>query len=135
MVKGVAAFDPFIMFKRPLYVVLRHFDILYSTLSLCVCVTGANESLCRDQYMQLLDHLRTAYGPSFDITSVSKGWSSSKIAHVCFTFSNYAAYVPLPSAQLISTIPLEMLTQPIVKIDSLTSYCPIRAIWPMCGIQ
>ena len=52
-------------------VALRHFDILYSTFSLRSWVPSANESLCRDQYMQLLDHLRTTYGPSFDLTSVS----------------------------------------------------------------
>ena len=52
-------------------VALRHFDILYSTFSLRSWVSSTNESLCRDQYMQLLDHLRTAYSPDFDITSVS----------------------------------------------------------------
>ena len=71
IVNGMAAFDPFILFKRPMDVALRHFDILYSTFSLRSWVSNANESLCRDQYMQLLDHLRTAYDPSFDISSVS----------------------------------------------------------------
>ena len=71
IVKGMAAFDPFILFKRPMDVALRHFDILYSTFSLRSWVSNANESLCRDQYMQLLDHLHTAYDPSFDISSVS----------------------------------------------------------------
>ena len=71
IVKGMAAFDPFILFKRPMDVALRHFDILYSTFSLRSWVSNANESLCRDQYMQLLDHLRTAYDPNFDISSVS----------------------------------------------------------------
>ena len=71
IVKGMAAFDPFILFKRPMDVALRHFDILYSTFSLRSWVSNANESLCRDQYMQLLDHLRPIYDPSFDISSVS----------------------------------------------------------------
>ena len=71
IVKGMATFDPFILFKRPMDVALRHFDILYSTFSLRSWVSSTNESLCRDQYMQLLDHLRTAYSPDFDITSVS----------------------------------------------------------------
>ena len=71
IVKGMATFDLFILFKRPMNVALRHFDNLYSTFSLRSWIPSANESLCRDQYMQLLDHLRTAYGPSFDITSVS----------------------------------------------------------------
>ena len=71
IVKGMAAFDPFILFKRPMDVALRHFDILYSTFSFRSWVSNANESLCRDQYMQLFDHLRTAQDPNFDISSVS----------------------------------------------------------------
>ena len=71
IVKGMAAFDPLILFKRPMEIALRHFDILYSTFSLRSWVSSANESLCRDQYMQLLDHLRTTYDPDFDISSVS----------------------------------------------------------------
>ena len=71
IVKGMAAFDPLILFKRPMEIALRHFDILYSTFSLSSWVSSANESLCRDQYMQLLDHLRTTYDPDFDISSVS----------------------------------------------------------------
>ena len=66
IVKGLAAFDPFIMFKRPMDVALKHFDILYSTFALRSWVPNANESLCRDQYMQLLDHLRTFHGSNFD---------------------------------------------------------------------
>ena len=50
---------------------LRHFDMLYSTFVLRSWVLSDNESQCRDQYMQLLDHLRTAYGPNFDISSVA----------------------------------------------------------------
>ena len=71
LVKGLAAFDPFIMLKRPMDVALQHFDVLYSTFALRSWVDNSNESLCRDQYIQLLDHLRTAYGPNFDITSVA----------------------------------------------------------------
>ena len=71
ILKGLAAFDPFIMFKRPMDVALKHFDMLYSTFALRSWVSSANESLCRDQYMQLLDHLRTSYGPNFDLTSTS----------------------------------------------------------------
>ena len=71
LVKGLAAFDPFIMLKRPIDVALRHFDVLYNTFALRSWVDDSNRSLCRDQYIQLLDHLRTAYGSSFDITSVA----------------------------------------------------------------
>ena len=71
IVKGMAAFDLFIMLKRPMDVALRHFDMLYSTFVLRSWVLSANESQCRDQYMQLLDHLRTTYGPNIDKTSTS----------------------------------------------------------------
>ena len=71
LVKGLAAFDPFIMFKRPIDVGLKYFDMLYSTFALRSWVLSANESLCRDQYMQLLDRLRTSYGPNFNLTSTS----------------------------------------------------------------
>ena len=69
--KGLADFDPFIMFKRPMDVALKHFDMLYNTFALRSWVPSANESLCRDQYMQLLDHLRTSYGPNFDLICFS----------------------------------------------------------------
>ena len=32
---------------------------------------GSNEPFCRDQYIQMLDHLRIAYGPNFEISSVA----------------------------------------------------------------
>ena len=70
--KRLAAFDPFIMFKRPMDVALKHlFYMLYNTFALRSWLPSANESLCRDQYMQLLDHLRTSYGPNFDLTNTS----------------------------------------------------------------
>ena len=66
IVKGLVAFDPFIMFKRPMDVALKQFDMLYSTFALRSWVPNANESLCWDQYMPLLDHLRTSFGSNFD---------------------------------------------------------------------
>ena len=71
LVKGLAAFDPYIMLKRPMDVALRHFDVPYNTFALRSWVDDSNASMCRDQYIQLLEHLRTAYGSSFDITSVA----------------------------------------------------------------
>ena len=65
------AFDTFIMFKRPMEVALRHFDLLYSTFCLRSWVSKVNEPACRDQYTQLLDHLRICYGLNFDVTSTS----------------------------------------------------------------
>ena len=73
IVKGLAAFDLFIMFKRLMNVALKHFDMLYSTFARRSWVPNANESLCRDQYMQLLDNLRTSYGSIFDLSSTSAG--------------------------------------------------------------
>ena len=70
LIKGLAAFDPYIMLKRPTDVALRHFEVLYNTFVLRSWVEDSNESQCRDQYIQLLDHLQTAFGSSFDITSV-----------------------------------------------------------------
>ena len=66
--KELAAFDPFIMFRRPTEVALRHFDILYSTFLLRSCVTTANESTCRDEYVGLIDYLRNNYASDFDVT-------------------------------------------------------------------
>ena len=57
MIKGLAAFDPFVLFKRPSEVGLRHFEVLYSTFQLRSWVTSANENSCRNEYLALLDHL------------------------------------------------------------------------------
>ena len=66
VIKGLAAFDPFILFKRPSEVGLRHFEMLYSTFQLRSWVSSANENICRDEYLALLDHLRVNYPPDFD---------------------------------------------------------------------
>ena len=70
-IKGLAAFDPNIMFKRPVEVALRHFEVLSSTFQLRSWVTSSNEATCRDEYIKLLDTLRTNYPSDFDITSLS----------------------------------------------------------------
>ena len=67
VIKGLAAFDPFALFKRPSEVGLRHFEVLYSTFQLRSWVTSANENICRDEYLALLDHLRVNYPPEFDL--------------------------------------------------------------------
>ena len=67
VIKGLAAFDPFVLFKRPSEVGHRHFDVLYSTFQLRSWVTGANENNCRDEYLALLDHLCVNYSPDFDL--------------------------------------------------------------------
>ena len=67
----LAAFDPFIILKRFMDVALRHFDVLYSTFVHRSWVDGSNEVLSRDQYIQMLDQLRIAYGPDSEIISVA----------------------------------------------------------------
>ena len=71
VIKGLAAFDPFVLFKRPTEVGLRHFDVLYSTFQLRSWVTSANEDNCRDEYLALLDYLRINYPPDFDLMESS----------------------------------------------------------------
>ena len=65
LIKGLAAFDPYILFKRPVDVALRHFDCLYSTFQLRFWVSEFNESACRDEYVALLDHLRNNHSAEF----------------------------------------------------------------------
>ena len=52
-------------------ITLRHFDLLYSTFCFHSWVTKANESACRDQYTELLDHLRICFGPDYDLSNSS----------------------------------------------------------------
>ena len=92
LVKGLAAFDPYVMFKRPTEVALRHFDMLYNTFFLRSGVTVTNESACRDEYLALLDHLRTSYPSSFEVTD------SSRDLIFCTVPS---AFVPLVQAMLL----------------------------------
>ena len=66
--KGLAAFDPFIFFKRP----TESFDVLYPTFTLRSWVTPENELVCREEYLSLLDFLRSTYSSDFDITGVSR---------------------------------------------------------------
>ena len=72
IIKRLAAFDPFIMFKRPMKVALRHFDLLYRTFCLRSWVSKDNESTCPDKQTQLLDHFRIWYGSNCDVTSTSR---------------------------------------------------------------
>ena len=71
LIRGLAAFDPCIMVKRPTEVALRHFDLLYRTFQLRSWVSSANESACRDEYVELLDQLKASSLPSFDVSQGS----------------------------------------------------------------
>ena len=59
------------MVKRPTEVALRHFDLLYRTFQLRSWVSSANESACRDEYVELLDQLKASSLPSFDVSQGS----------------------------------------------------------------
>ena len=71
LIRGLAAFDPCIMVKRPTEVALRHFDLLYRTFQLRSWVSTANESACWDEYVELLDQLKASSLPSFDVSQGS----------------------------------------------------------------
>ena len=71
IIKGLAAFDPYIMMKRPTEVALRHFGILYSIFQLRSWVTGPNEAACRDKYLALLNYLRTHHSSNPSLTDDS----------------------------------------------------------------
>ena len=47
IIKGLAAFDPTVMLKRPIDIALKHFELLYSTFLLRSWVLEADESACR----------------------------------------------------------------------------------------
>ena len=72
IIKGLAAFDAFIMFKRPIEVALRLFDLLYDTFQRRSWVTAANQVACRDEYVSLLDYLRANYSPDFVVTDSAR---------------------------------------------------------------
>ena len=94
IVKGLAAFELYIMVKRPTELALRHFGILYSTFQLRSWVTGPNEATCRDEYLALLDYLRTnlssdpsLIGESVDLIEFLMGLDILQThEHVCYLF-------------------------------------------------
>ena len=59
------------MLKRPTEVVLRHFDVLFSTFQRRFWVSAVNGYACRDQNIELLDHLRAKYPANFDVTEAA----------------------------------------------------------------
>ena len=71
LVQGLAAFNPHILFSRPIDVALRHFELLYNTFFLRSWVTSADESSYREEYLGLIDHLRITYPADFNFTDLS----------------------------------------------------------------
>ena len=95
IIKELAAFDPYIMLRRLTKVALRHFDVLFSTFQRRSWIGASSESLCRDQYIGLLDHLRANYPASLVITDVAedlidflKKLEFLQPENISFTFSN-----------------------------------------------
>ena len=72
IIKGLAAFDPHIMVKRPTEVALRHFDILFSTFQRRSWISASVETACRDQYVELIDYLRAKYSGGLEVTEEAK---------------------------------------------------------------
>ena len=71
IIKGLATFDPLILFKRLTEVGLRQFGLLYSTFQLQFWVASVNENVCRDEYVALLNYLRVNSPSDFDSTESS----------------------------------------------------------------
>ena len=101
IVKGLAAFDPYIILKRPTEVALCHFGILYSTFQLRPWVSAPNEVSCRDEYLALLDYLRTNHSSDFslsggppDLVELFK-WLKffQSHEHICYLF-NLMLFMP-----------------------------------------
>ena len=60
------------MFKRPIEVALRQFDLLYDTFLRRSWVTAANQVACRDEYVSLLNNLRANYSPDIVVTDLAR---------------------------------------------------------------
>ena len=144
LVRGLAAFDPYIMVKRPTEVALRHFDLLYRTFQLRSWVSLANESTCRDEYVELLDHLKASSLPSFDVSQGSPDLIDFlvnldfmqehsrllylfKLSCLCIT-SESRQY---PTVRIGTTLQVTGTTLPtlqVIRTDSQTWFYPSRVI-------
>ena len=71
LVQGLAVFNSYVLFSRPIDVALRHFELLYNTFLLRSWVTSADESSFREEYLGLIDHLRITYPADFNFTDLS----------------------------------------------------------------
>ena len=68
IVKGLACFDLYVLFKAPVEFSTACFEQLYTSFRLRRWVLSSNASLCREQYNELVDHLRSSFPPSVDLT-------------------------------------------------------------------
>ena len=107
--------------------------MLYNTFLLRTWVTVTNESACRDEYLELLDHLHSNYLSSFEVTDSSKELinflinlefvqSHQHLLHL----SSCVACVPPPLALIILQSPWGKLTLRDIRADSLMSSCHVK---------
>ena len=61
IVKGLASFDPHVLFVLPLSQASTSFGYLYRSFSHRGWVATSEEELCHDEYLTFIDHLRTSY--------------------------------------------------------------------------
>ena len=66
IVKGLACFDPYVLFKSTEEFSTKCFEQLYTSFRLRRWVLSSNASLCREQYLELLDHLRNLFPAPVD---------------------------------------------------------------------
>ena len=122
IIKGLAAFDPFIMFKRPTEVVLRHFDLLYDTFQRRSWLTTANQVACRDEYISLLDHLRANYFPDFTVTDFARDLIDFLINLEFLQSRRLLIYLFKLSCLCIATVSPQYPSVTVGRIDT-SGYC------------
>ena len=116
IIKGLAAFDPVVLFKQPPASALRHFELLYNTFQLRSWVTGDAEFIYRDEYLGLIDHLRVSRSADFTLLSESQDLIDflmgleflQKRTHLLYLFKLCCLCITSPSSQL-----------PVVTIGSI----------------
>ena len=119
IVKGLTAFDPYIMVKRPTGVALRHFGLLYSTFQLRSWVTGPNEDTCRDEYLALLDYLRTNHSSEPSLITESAELIEFLMGldffqtheHICYLFKLSCSCLTSVSPQYPAVVMGKVVTQ------------------------
>ena len=61
LIRGLASFDPHVMFVLPTNVCLRYFTTLYRIFCRCKWVKEEDDQLCFDEYLSFIDNLRVSF--------------------------------------------------------------------------
>ena len=109
--------------------------MLYSTFLLRSWVTAANETTCRDDYVELLTHLRASYAPTFDITQSSRDLTEFLMnlefmqtnRHLLHLFKLCCPYATSNSPKYPA---VTMGTLSTSGIQSRSSFCHAKTICP-----